>query len=313
MIRFGANSGDAREMNGLVAGKTYTISFDCKWKVISNAAIDVTTPMTVFLYDDRAETGVLAWRRFDFDTAEAGVESSGRCETTFTLPDNVTMFYLLISASSGNTSLYNTGDYFELQNLKLEEGNKATAWTPAPEDLEALTKEAKNIAEDAANASESLNEDIYGEPFYQYTANGVTYDVWKSEDGKYYYDDGSGTDHEVGAASLDQDEDGYIVVRHGGIQDTVEKIAGSVLVDTVEPSVTIQARHTDDTNERTAAVKITDERVSFKKNGEEVAYIDSNEEEGVIDINNARIHVSLRIGQLEIFDHDGGIGVRRYD
>lgn len=568
MIRFGANSGDARGMNGLVAGKTYTISFDCKWKVISNAATGITTPMTVFLYDDSAETGVLAWRRFNFDTAEAGVESSGRCEATFTLPDNVTMFYLLISASSSNTSLYNTGDYFELQNLKLEEGNKATAWTPAPEDqeqgkvwyaecdtaaatvdkvatiipatsnfnltigttinvkntntnsgavgsltlnvnntgaknikyinnngianipganylaggrtyqfiydgtywvitnmnynsdtinrtkyqavliaAEAITSghiicgtssgyrnlgasvsfdlsypllyaattinkgatsgtrdnnytaingitytntgtitagangktiyligsvsdntftiaaapfltttiptsennlyyiplgvmtsatagyflssnklyayingafqtvdtASRNLAEDAVNASESLNEDIYGEPFYQYTVDGVTYDVWKAEDGKYYYDDGSGTDAEVSASSLDQDDDGYIVVRHGGMQDTVEKIAGSVLIDSVEPSVIIQAKHIEGTDERTAGIKITDERVSFKKNGEEVAYIDSNEDEGVIDINNARIHVTLRIGQLEIFDHDGGIGIRRYD
>ena len=247
--------------------------------------------------------------------------------------------------------------------MQLESGNKVTDWTPAPEDVDS---DISNVETNLANTKTALEDDIYGEPFYQYTASSVTYDVWKTEDGKYYYDDGSGvdqkvaesnldrddnglivvsrdgntfyqytlkviydvwkaedgkyyyddgsgTDKEIAASALDQDSDGYIIVRHGGMQDTVEKIAGSVLIDSVEPSVTIQAKHIEGTDERTAGIKITDERVSFKKNGEEVAYIDSSENEGVIDINNARVHVSLRIGHLELFDHNNGIGIRRYD
>ena len=176
---------------------------------------------------------------------------------------------------------------------------------------------AKAIATDTSanliNVKTAYEDDIYGDSYYQYTTGGVTYDVWKSEDGKYYYDNGSGTDQEVDPADLDRDADGYITVRHGGLQDSVEKISGAVMVDEVEPSVTIQAAHTTQSGTRTAGIKITDQRVSFKKNGEEVAYIDSDEGEGVIDINNARVHVSLRIGHLELFDHNGGIGVRRYE
>lgn len=299
---------------GLEPGKTYTWSADIKCKMLSAQTATATRRLGMYFYYRTADNTSLVLEEYkyviDYPVAEQGTEKSVHGVLTFTVPSDADGIRLVCRCDQQTSSWFAVGDYLEMSNVKLEEGQKATAWTPAPEDIDS---DISNVETNLANTKTALEDDIYGEPFYQYTTGGVTYDVWKAEDGKYYYDDGSETGKEVAASALDQDSDGYIIVRHGGLQDSVEKIAGSVLVDELEPSVTIQAKHTENTSTRIAAVKITDERVSFNKNGEEVAYIDSEEDEGVIDINNARIHVSLRIGQLELFDYNGGIGVRRYE
>lgn len=97
----------------------------------------------------------------------------------------------------------------------------------------------------------------------------------------------------------------------GGLKDQLEIISGAVDIQQgVNPYVLI---HTDTaTGEMNAGVKITDKRLSFMQNAEiEVAYIDSSESDGILDINNARIHKSIKIGELEIIEFRGGIGIRR--
>ena len=44
-----------------------------------------------------------------------------------------------------------------------------------------------------------------------------------------------------------------------------------------------------------------------------MAYVDADEDEGILDIDNARIRDSIYIGDLEIVNVDGGIGVRRWN
>lgn len=92
------------------------------------------------------------------------------------------------------------------------------------------------------------------------------------------------------------------------------------------PFIKIQAINKDSpTSQEFAYLLLTKDRISFFKVTDadndlstqedqiknEVLYIDSTESQGVIDINNARVHQSIRIGQLEIFQYNGGIAVRR--
>ena len=136
-IRFGSNSADEATMNGLKAGGTYTISFDCAWRMISGLSSGTTSAMRVWIQDDRTTTGTLASSIVTtFGTATAGQEGSARCEGVFTIPDNVTMCNLYISAGNSSASAYAAGDYIELANIKLEEGNMASSWTAAPEDID---------------------------------------------------------------------------------------------------------------------------------------------------------------------------------
>lgn len=187
-------------------------------------------------------------------------------------------------------------------------------------DAQTVAITANDSANDAQKTAEAaLDSDaIYGTTYYQYTVDGVTHDVWyDASTEQYKYDDGSGTDAVVAESSLDIDaETGEkATARKGGILDNLELINGSVLIDNDEPSVSIQTvKKTaggDITGE--SMLKLLSDRISFEKNGNEVMYLDSNEDDGVIDINSARVHNSLRIGDLEIFEHDGGIGIRRWD
>lgn len=97
------------------------------------------------------------------------------------------------------------------------------------------------------------------------------------------------------------------IIGEGGINDRLDVLSKSVVIDQNEPSVSIQTG----TSEGETKVKITDTRISLVKNDAEVAYLTSQEDESVIDINNARIHDSIKIGELEIIEFRGGIGIRR--
>lgn len=50
-------------------------------------------------------------------------------------------------------SVYGTGDFWHVKNLKIERGNKATDWSKAPEDLQADIVAAENRANAAADAA----------------------------------------------------------------------------------------------------------------------------------------------------------------
>lgn len=184
--------------------------------------------------------------------------------------------------------------------------------------------------------ADSTDEDVNGTIYYQYTSEGTTYNVWAetNEEGtKYYYDDGSST-IEVDEEDLDKEGSELVTVRIGGAYQSIEGIIGdqkelsakvlgleedrdeinekvdglksAIVVDPDEPSITIRTEA-----EATTATKFTDSRIAFLKNDEEVLYIDSADEDGTIDIQNARIHDSIKMGLLEIFEYEDGIGVRR--
>lgn len=169
------------------------------------------------------------------------------------------------------------------------------------------------INENINEVNDTLSDSIFGETYYQYTTGGVTYDVWYDENtGTYKYikpDDPEEIERTVSPSSLSKDSDGaYITVTRGGVRNDLDKIMGSIEIDEAEPSITLVA---DKDNPEASKLTITDERLEFSKNERVVAYIDSSEDDGMLDINNARIHESLVIGNLELFDYAGGIGIRR--
>lgn len=309
-------------LHGLATGRTYTWSFDYTMKTFSG------TPPTTSNYRLRAYFGYVPegssayntstykdiYVFYTSDLSDRGAEISGHGEFTFELPEGATAMRFWVTTNSANTSYYASGDFVELRNIKLEEGNMDTAWTPAPEDIDS---DISNVEINLANTKTALEDDIYGDIFWQYTTGGTTYDVWLDEStGNYTYVDGNGDMATVAYANLDVDtETGEkATTRKGGMLDNIEVINGSILIDNNEPSVTIQA--VKQTNSGTvlgdSKLKLLSERISFEKNGTEVMYLDSTEDDGVIDINSARVHNSLKIGHLELFEHNGGIGIRRW-
>ncbi len=136
-IRIGAGAANAG-LHGLVPGKTYTLSFDAKWKVLSGTATNTTYYMQASLYDNSADPDTIeADSRVNFAAvtrADKGTEMSARCEATFTIPANATKLYFLIANSRATNSNYASGDYIECSNMMLVEGSTPAGWAPCYEE-----------------------------------------------------------------------------------------------------------------------------------------------------------------------------------
>ena len=134
-VTFGnsASSGLPPGMNGLIAGETYTISADVTCKQLSKNTNTTTYYLRCQYYDDHTTTGTMALSTYknviSITKNDRGVEKSGRCEFTFTIPDNVTMCYIGFWCSRTTNAEFQAGDFIELRNLKLEKGSKATPWS----------------------------------------------------------------------------------------------------------------------------------------------------------------------------------------
>lgn len=115
------------------------------------------------------------------------------------------------------------GDWFEIEpkSLKLEKGNKATDWTPAPEDVDA------GIA-NVQTGVDSLNDTVFGVQTFEYILDGVTIPAHKREDGTYYYilNDEEVT---VAEANLVHDSDGNLVsYQDGGIYESLDNMSENI-------------------------------------------------------------------------------------
>ena len=128
-----AASGLPPGMHGLVAGETYTLSADVTCKQLSNNTNTTTYYLRCNYYDDHTTTGTMALNTYQnvisITKNDRGVEKSGRCEFTFTIPDNVTMCYIGFWCNRTTAAEFQAGDFIELRNIKLEKGSKATPWS----------------------------------------------------------------------------------------------------------------------------------------------------------------------------------------
>lgn len=177
----------------------------------------------------------------------------------------------------------------------------------------------ENAVDGVQKAIDETNETIYGaDDYYQYTYNGVSYPVWYDGSTDKYYYDYNGTATEVLEEDLDRYLNGdLITIPREGLQQKFEKLSSAIVVDEDEPSITLMAEYGDDDQRPTkvAKQKLTASQWQLIKINNDVetivAYVDADEDEGIIDIDNARIHDSIYIGNLEIFNNNGNIGVRR--
>lgn len=141
-IRFGTSTYASGGLYGLVPGKTYTMSFDAKWKTLSGTQNSTTYYQRIYLYTDSDNPGVAFNTTNDGNftvgtvrQADKGTEMSGRCEWTFTIPAAATKLYIVFWNTRTTASNYASGDYIEMQNIMLQEGSKASPWSPAYADM----------------------------------------------------------------------------------------------------------------------------------------------------------------------------------
>lgn len=117
-------------------GVTYTISFDVK------------TPNSLGIYwypsEHYTKNAYIIpsdnWQKVSFTYTQTGEDKSD---------DMLFGFHGLIA-----------GRTYYLKNFKLEKGNKATDWTPAPEDVDAGISEAQGNALSAEEAADALDQDL---------------------------------------------------------------------------------------------------------------------------------------------------------
>ena len=153
-------SSRANGLFGLKAGETYTYSFDVKCKISTNYTGTAMIYLGAYLYSDIKSDGTQGetnkwnadWYSYPitYYPGELGTEKSAHVVFTFTIPVNAQRMLLSVRPASTNDSYVGAGDYIEMRNLKLECGNKATDWTPAPEDVDNAIADVKETADAAA-------------------------------------------------------------------------------------------------------------------------------------------------------------------
>ena len=154
-------------------------------------------------------------------TTNVGIAIGGiwtNFNVTFTASNDST--YALVRVNNASSS--GSDDYIaHTRHFKLEKGNKATDWTPAPEDVDA------GIA-NVQTGVDSLNDTVFGVQTFNYVLNGVTIPAYKREDGTYYY---ILNDEEVTVAesALVHDSQGDLTsYQEGGVYEDLEIISGDI-------------------------------------------------------------------------------------
>lgn len=147
-------------------GAHYTLSYDIRtgplpegYKV--RARFDTRSPAFPIYTQDYETTG---------DTGEKWV----RLRSTMVMPqrDPQAQSLLNLGSEGGPTGVPAEGIWVEIRNFKLERGNKATDWTPAPEDtqaeIDALVTKADDLTTGLSNAAtqeqyNQLNAELWGD------------------------------------------------------------------------------------------------------------------------------------------------------
>lgn len=136
-LYFGSPTLSTATLNGLTAGTTYTVSGWLAHKVMSNYTGSAEYTVRVRVRTDADDPGnswsVLAEQ--DIRTVIPGTARTTRFSMTFTIPAAATKMYMVFYCTDTTAADYATGDYLEPRQLKLETGEVATAWSPAPEDM----------------------------------------------------------------------------------------------------------------------------------------------------------------------------------
>ena len=175
--------------------------------------------------------------------------------------------------------------YIYIYGLKLEKGNKATDWTPAPEDVEEYTNSSIANSENALNdninsAVDKAKSDTLAEVNDKY-ANKTDYEEFKKT-----------------TSSAIEQTNNSVTVSFGKATESIQNINGELT--SFKSSVQSNIRMSEDgidigKSNSPFSVNISNQRMSFKEEGTEVAYV-SNKEMRITD---AVIENSMVLGNFK--------------
>lgn len=190
----------AKGLYGLKAGGTYTLSADVTAQLYSGYTKQSETLLAVYLCVDNdgnnPQLGVTpdnyylvmpddsramfpqdtSWKTYiakpwlKWEPGEYGSQKTNHATFTFTLPPMATRFYLMVKPNGTTSGYHLKGDFLELRNIKLEEGDYGTSWSPAPEDIDKDMAYIQNVAEITNNISTSNAFYVDGGWIYDYLA-----------------------------------------------------------------------------------------------------------------------------------------------
>lgn len=155
-------------MQGLTAGETYTFSCDISWKILDSSSpppkdVVMTIRLEAFYLDGTRFPDIYAWEY----PVTPGSEQATHVVGTFTIPEEAEAIAIdwatMYSDHSAlpPISYYPVGDWWEMDNMKLEIGDIATAWTPAPEDIiQAADRAESGAISETASQFDVLSESI---------------------------------------------------------------------------------------------------------------------------------------------------------
>ena len=149
----------ARLKEAFTATKTYSIH--CEAEIValpaysSNGIYD--SRVGLYFYNPSLSTGTM----FDFTLVEGAKGTLGAkyvLDKTFTMPQihddtYLALYTCLYKNASGAPGTPTT---MKMTNLKIEEGDRRTSWTPAPEDIDTSIADAKKAGTDAQSGVDAL-------------------------------------------------------------------------------------------------------------------------------------------------------------
>ncbi|MGJ0147566.1 phage tail spike protein [Staphylococcus hominis] len=131
-----------RQTINTIPNKTYTISFKVK-PIADNTKNSIYTPVKEI--DTNNNEKYISYQSFDFNKEET---FSFNVTTT---TEKIRITFLVMNS---------TYPSFYITDMKVEKGSVATDWTPAPEDLQRQTNQAKTEAEVAAKAYAKAQDEL---------------------------------------------------------------------------------------------------------------------------------------------------------
>lgn len=142
-LTFGTSVLANASMQGLTAGKTYTIAFDYTAKLYSGSGASGNIFFRNYLYTAaEGDTAFTLTSYSNIITYNAtkdnyGQEESGHFTWTFTVPEDAIKLYMPIAPNNRSAAYFDIEDFFELRNMMLVEGEASAAavWTPAYEEV----------------------------------------------------------------------------------------------------------------------------------------------------------------------------------
>ena len=158
-------------------GVKLTLSMDLGKDYLNNYSI-----LDVALHYIDGETIIgQEWQKIDLATQGFVVKKYKRISKVFTVPSNITKCRVMIYAVNGQVA------NFYIDNIKLEKGNIATDWTPAPEDVEQNVNELntwKQTATETLNTVSSGLNDSVKHSQLRIGANGINFGSNQVFDGR---------------------------------------------------------------------------------------------------------------------------------